>query len=162
MSAVIVTLLLVALSVGLIVIVGTVVKNIVNQKLGQASSCVGSFSNDLTLDNQHTCYNSSANSVEFMVDIGSINLDGIYISITSPAKSETFTINNGTNNSISGLTDYYGDVNVTLPGEDSGVKYIYHWTGSDIPDSIQIAPIINGHQCSSSDSISSLQDCNLF
>jgi FlaG/FlaF family flagellin (archaellin) len=159
-SPIIATLLLIVISIGVIAIVAVVVNNLVNQKIGEASSCFGNF-DKLTLSSKHTCWNSSTQQINFMVNVGDINLSGIRISITSSEKSRAFTIN-GTSQQIQDLMNSTGGNIIGFPQSNSGTKYIYQWSGTDVPDSIEIAPFVGGNLCSSTNSISPITDCNLL
>ncbi|MCL5730238.1 MAG: type IV pilin [Candidatus Pacearchaeota archaeon] len=161
-SAIIGTLLLIVLTIALVAVVWTVVNNMVSQKITQSSACFGNF-NSITLNNQYSCFNSSANKVQFSLNIGDVAVDGVLVSMTGPAGSESVTITN-TPTIIPGLTYLGGSSgqDVQLPGKNAGKTYVYDWTGGGAANSVQIAPIVKGQQCSSSDSISSLDDCNLL
>lgn len=159
-SSIIATLLLVALTVVLVAIVWVVVNGIVNPKIAQSSACFGNY-NLVTLNSQYTCYNSSTNSVKFSLNVGNVNVTGIVVSILNNVQSESFTLTNQSQ-VIANLNLYDGTTSVAAPGPNSGITYIYNWPDSNAPNSIEIAPIINGQQCSSSDSISQISNCNLF
>lgn len=159
-STIIVALLLVVLTIVLVAIVWTVINNLVSKNINKASSCFGNF-DKVSLNAKYTCYNTSSNQVRFSLNIGDIDIDGVLISITSPGMSKSFTIKNSLQ-SIAGLTNYSGGAEVQLPDKNSGITYIYTWSGSDVPNSIEIAPIIKDNQCSSSDSISPIDNCNLL
>jgi len=157
MSAIIVTLLLVALSIGLIAIVWSVVNNLIGGKIHSSSACFGVF-DKVTLNSKYTCYDSSTKKINISITIGDVNPEGVSVSISSPGPQESFTIKNETTE-ISGLVNYDGGSAVKLPGKNSGETYVYSWTGSGVPDSIEISPIISGSNCGASDSISPITSC---
>ena len=158
-SSIIATLLLVVLTIVLVAIIWTVINRMVSQKINQSSACFGNF-DPITINSQYTCYNSSANSVRFSLDVGATKVDGVIVSISSPSKSLSISIN-GSNNQVANLSLYNGTSSVMVPAVNSGVTYIYNWSGSDVPNSIQIAPIVNGQQCGASNPVQ-LDDCQLL
>ncbi len=165
MSAVIVTLILVALSIALIAVVWTVVSNLVNGQIGQAGACFGNF-DKITLNQQYSCYGaSSPEYVQFSIQRGDLGLDSVIVSITGEGGSKTITLTNSSA-SIAKLKPYgsstnFGDA-VALPNKNSGATYVYNWTESYAPTSISISPVIAGSNCGISDSISELSDCRLL
>ena len=160
MSTIIITLLLVVLSIILVVVVWGVVNNTIHQKISSASSCFGNF-DKITLNDKYTCYNSSSSKVQFSINIGDINPNGVVVSISNTEGTKTFTIKSESE-TIQGLTNYNGSTPTSLPGKNSGATYLYSWPFANAPDSIEISPIISGTTCSSSDSISPIANCNLF
>ncbi len=165
MSAVIVTLILVALSIALIAVVWTVVSNIVNGQIGQAGACYGNY-DKITLNHQYSCYGaSSPQYVQFSLKRGDIDLNSVIVSISGEGGSKTVTITSNAT-AIANLKPYgsgnnFGDP-VTLPSKNAGSTYVYNWTESYAPTSIEISPVISGSNCGISDSISALSDCRLL
>lgn len=159
-SGIIATLLLIVLTVVLIAVVWTVVNNLVKDKIGQSSACFGNF-DKITLNDLYSCYDSSSNKMQFSLNIGDIDVESVLVSISSESQSKSFSI---TDESlpVAGLTYYNGSSLVMLPGKNSALTYLYSWSGSDIPDSIEIIPVIDGQQCSVSDSITTIDDCALL
>jgi flagellin-like protein len=159
-SSIIATLLLIVLTIILVAVVWTVVNNFISPKISQSTSCYNAY-NDVTLNNQYSCFNSSSNQVQFSLNIGSTSVSGVLVSISSAGQSKSFTITT-TPQAISNLANYDGSQQISLPGLNSGATYIYSWSGSDVPNSVEVAPLIKGQQCSSSDSIQKLDDCELL
>ncbi|HTZ41858.1 MAG TPA: archaellin/type IV pilin N-terminal domain-containing protein [Candidatus Omnitrophota bacterium] len=158
-STIIATLLLVVLTIILIAIVWVVVNNLVRGKISQSSACFGNF-DKATLDSMYSCYDSNANEMHFSLNIGDISVDSVLVSISSPSRTKTVTITQ-TSQTIPGLSYLNGTTIVKLPDQNSGMTYIYDWNGSDVPDSIQISPTIQGQSCSVSDSITTIDNCLL-
>jgi flagellin-like protein len=159
-SSIIATLLLIVLTIVLVVVVWSVVNNLVRGKISQTSACFGNF-DEVSLNNLYSCYNSTSKSMQFSLNIGNINPEGVLVSISSESQSKSFTITSELQ-SIDNLTYYDKTTPVKLPGKNSGVTYLYGWDASVAPGSIQIAPLIDGQQCSVSDSITSIDDCTLL
>ena len=138
-STIIATLLLVVLTIVLVAVVWTVINNFISPKISQSTSCYNVY-NDITLNNEYSCYNSSSNQVQFSLNIGGSSVDGALVSISGPSQSKSFTITTQTQ-AIQGLSNYPdGSSQVILPGINSGSTYLYSWTGSSAPNSIQVAP----------------------
>lgn len=159
-SSIIATLLMIVLTVVLVVVAWTVVNNLVKDKIGQSSACFGNF-NQVTLNDLYSCYDGSTEEVQFSLVIGDIEVDSVLVSISSPGQSKSFTITNELQD-IAGLTYFGGGTSVKLPAKNSAITYIYDWAGLDDPNSIQVAPIVDGQQCSISDSITTIDSCSLL
>jgi flagellin-like protein len=159
-SSIIATLLLIVLTIVLVVIVWTVVNSLISSKITQSSACFGNF-NTINLNGQYTCFNSSTNNIQFSLNIGGVAADGILVTISSPSQSKTITLTN-TPQLISNLTYYNGTARVALPGENAAMTYYYGWSGSDTPNSVQIAPIMKGQQCATSDTLTTIDNCLLL
>ncbi len=164
MSAVIVTLILVALSIALIAVVWTVVSNLVNGQIGQAGACYGNY-DKITLNHQYSCYMSTdPKYVQFSLKRGDIDLSSVIVSISGEGGLETVTITNSTtdpNVKPYGDNTVYGQT-IALPAKNSGSTYVYNWTESYAPASIEISPTISGSNCGVSDSITELSDCRIL
>jgi flagellin-like protein len=159
-SNIIATLLLIVLTVVLVVIVWTVINSLVNQKITQSSACFGNF-NTINLNGQYTCFNSTTNNLQFSLNIGDIAVDGVLVTISSSSQSKSITLKS-TPQQIPNLVYYNGTSLVALPGENSAMTYYYNWSGSDTPNSVQIAPIIKGQQCATSDTLTTIDNCLLL
>ncbi|MDD5699842.1 MAG: hypothetical protein PHH00_01455 [Candidatus Nanoarchaeia archaeon] len=159
-SSIIATLLLIVLTVILVVVVWTVVNNLVKDKIGQSSACFGNFEK-VTLNDLYSCYNSSSNKMQFSLNIGDIEIESVVVSVSSPGESKSATITN-TLQTVAGVTYLNGATLIKLPGENSAITYLFNWTGSGIPNSVQVAPTIDGQQCSVSDSITTIENCALL
>jgi flagellin-like protein len=159
-SSIIATLLLILLTIVLVAVLWTVVNNFISPKLSQSTSCYKVYS-DVSLNNRYSCHNSNSNQVQFSLSLGGTDVDGVLVSISSSSQSKTFTITTKPQ-AITNLANYDGSSQISLPGLNSGLTYIYNWSGSDIPNSIQVAPIVAGQQCTVSDSIQQLDDCSLL
>lgn len=157
LSTVITTILLIMLVFVLISIIWTVVNNLVTKSLDKAGSCFANFEK-VTLNNKYLCYNSSSGEMMFSINIKEIDVEGVLVSITMSGGSKSYTLINEEQN-IFGLGPYpSGSGNVRLPEKNAGLTYIASGF-SEKPDSIQIAPIINGNQCEVSDSSFEIDVC---
>lgn len=156
LSAVIGTLLILMLLMAVTVIIWTFVNKTVKEKTSSTSSCFDLFEK-VVLNNDYTCYNISADNVQFSVGIADIDVDGIVVAISSESGSKSFTITK-TTQTISGLRTFDGSTSVVVPGKNSGTTYIADGFYEQ-PDSIKIAPIIEENQCEVTDSINNIDIC---
>lgn len=158
-SEIISTVLLVGLVVVAVVVVGIVIRNIVTSESEKTESCFSNY-NEVTINNLYTCYNSS-NFVHISVSVGDLNVDSVLVAISGSGTTKTLEITNETT-TISGLTMYNGSTSVRLPDSNAGLTYIYNLTAGGFagcPDKIEIAPVINGKQCETSDTLSEIDNC---
>jgi len=157
LSAVITTLILIALVIAAIAIVWVTVTNLLTSKLDAAKSCMNVLEK-VEINKLYTCYNDSSNKFQFSINIREITIDEAVVSVSGAGTTKSYTLTNEAQ-SISGLGPYpSGSGNVVLPGKNSGLTYV----SSDfaiIPDSVKIAPTINGNQCEVSDSLLEIYSC---
>jgi len=163
LSGVIVTLILIALALFLVSIVWVVVNDLISERLDEAGSCFGNFE-EITLNSEYTCYSFAEDKVQFSINIGDVDIDSLLVTIHGAGSSESFEIKNDSV-TVEGLCNYTGEAGdpVKLPSKNCGLTYTYDWdSGEDkmnTPEAIEIAPIIGGNQCSTSDSINNIGSC---
>lgn len=163
LSTIVITVILIALSMAAIVLVWGFVNNLVKGQIKSSESCFGNY-DKVQINGQYTCYKRVGTNynLRFSLIIGDIDVDKVIVSISSESAVKSFEITN-TNQTISGLEMYSPeDTNVILPGKNSGLTYNVTTLFSEKIDSIQIAPVINDDLCEVSDSISEIEDCDLF
>ncbi len=168
LSTVIATLILVLLAVVLAGIVWTVVNDVVKKETDYTESCFGIFEK-VTISNDYTCYNLSdyngethdfsVKEFQFGIGITDVEVDELLISVSWPGEVQSFKIP-GNYPYLKYYNGNYGE-DLNLPGEDSGKTYVINVTrlGFEKPDSIEIAPTINNHQCEVSDSLFEIVGC---
>jgi len=159
LSGVITMVLLIGLTVVAVAIVGVVVRNMINNQVESSESCFGNF-NKVTINSLYTCYNNtdSTNKLLFSIKIGDIDVDEVLVAISSAGATSSLRIKNESS-TITDVTNYPGgSSSIQLPNKNGGLTYI-HSGFSSKPDKIEIAPIINGKQCGTSDSLSSIDIC---
>ena len=161
LSAIVATLILVALVMVIVAIVWSVVNNIVKGGVEESEACFGVFEK-VSLNPRYTCYNSSSGEFRFSISIGDINVDEVLVGISAEGSSVTFKISK-TASEINNLVMYPSESsNITLPSKNAGLTYVLNMSGagfSEAPDSISIAPVIKNIQCSESDSINEIESC---
>lgn len=166
LSTVIATVLMILLVTVSMSIVWVFVRGIVSEKTEGTKPCFDvESSQTVTINGYYTCYNSTHGKVQFSIDIGDAQIDGLIVSILVDGNSKSFTLTNQLTY-VPGLVPY-GAIsgNVKLPGKNEGKTYVASgsWivAGSKV-DSIKIAPIIGDKQCEASDSTYTVEDCSLF
>ena len=162
LSTVVATVLLIALVMVATTIVWSSVRKLIRDKTEGAQSCFDiKVSEKVIINEDYTCYNSTDNHVQFSLNIGDVDIEGLVISIESEGSSKGYTLTNSVQN-ISGLVNYPDKSNgVALPSKNSGKTYIA--TGFPEPaDSIIIAPIVLDKTCAPSDEIHQIEDCMVF
>jgi len=158
-SGVIATVIMIALVLAVVGVVWISVSTLVNEQVKDSEACFGNFGK-VTLDKKYTCYNATRNEFQFSINVGDITVDSVLSSVSSASGTKSFDIENTTINNVRTYSGSYGGI-VQAPGKNSGFTYVVNLTGLGIgkPDSISIAPIINGNQCEISDSLSNIGNC---
>jgi len=164
LSAVVTTVILIALVLSAVAIVWGVVTNLVEEELEGADSCINIF-DKVGINGRYTCYDSTEPGnlkFQFSLSLGDIDVDEILFAISDQGSTKSFKISNNAK-AIVGLTNYpSGSSLIVLPKKNAGLTYVYDLSSagfSSRPDSFEIAPIINGKQCGSSDSLTDIPNC---
>ncbi len=157
-SGIVETVIMIALAIALISIVWVVVNNLVQGRLGEAESCFGVF-DKVTINSRYTCYNSSGDELRFSITLGDIdNVEDILVSISGEGATTSFKIKEDA--STTGLVNYPSRTPATeIPNKNQGRTYIYSPV-PDMPDSLEIAPIINGKMCEGPNPVQQFDDCS--
>jgi hypothetical protein len=163
LSAIITTVILIAISMAAVVLVWVFVNNMIKKQINSSESCFGNY-NKITLNPQYTCYDetdSSNYSLRFSLSIGDVKVDKVVVSVSSASAVKSYTITNAAQ-FVNGLKMYPSGISlVNLSEMNGGLTYEAFEFGSKI-DSIKIAPVISGTQCDVSDSIAEIEDCTLM
>ena len=163
LSAVVTTIIMIALVMSVITIVWGVVSNLVEEGLEGSNECVKVF-DKVKINSRYTCYDSS-NQYQFSLSIGDIDVDEVLFAIYSGGSTKSFRISNNIE-IISGVTNYpNGGSSIVLPKKNGGLTYIFNLNSvgfGSSPDSLEIAPTINGRQCDSSDVLRDIPNCDVL
>ncbi|MDO8528712.1 MAG: hypothetical protein Q7S06_02370 [Nanoarchaeota archaeon] len=161
LSTIIVTVLLIGLTIVAVGIVASVVNNLIKGKMLNTEACFGNFGK-VSIDPQYTCFIDkpigTPDEFQFSIFIGDIDVEKIIIGISSAGQTKSYTI-----------PGKYADVrkygaggtyneDLILPGRNAGTTYVVNSFISK-PDSIKIAPVINGQQCDVSDTLVEIDRC---
>jgi hypothetical protein len=157
LSGIITVVIMIALVMAAAGIVWGVVNGTIKKQIESSEACFGNF-DKVTLNRFYTCYDSGDNRAQFSITIGDIDVEEVIIYVASEGTTKSYTLTN-TASSVSGLGPYpLGAGTVVLPGKNSGLTYIA--TGfNEVPNLIQIAPVISGQQCDVSDFVSEVGSC---
>ncbi len=163
LSAIVTTLILVALSMGAMVLIWTVINKMIQRQTGHTEACFGNYEK-VTLNALYTCYTEIGidnYEVRFSLKIGDIsNVEKVIVGLSSASAVKSYQITN-TEQLLEGLAPYpAGTGNVKLPEPNAGLSYVTSMTSK--PDLINIQPVINGETCEMSDSLSEIENCNLI
>lgn len=162
LSAIVITVILIALSMAAIVLVWVFINKVIKEEIKSSESCFGNF-DKIKINRQYTCYEQDGldYNLRFSLIIEDVQVDKVIVSVSSESAVKSYGITN-TPQSIAGLTMYpSGITNVNLSGPNGGLTYKATGFGSKI-DLIKIAPVIGGSLCEVSDSLSEIEDCILI
>jgi hypothetical protein len=162
LSAVVTTLIIIALSLVAVVSVWGFISNFVNKQIEGSSSCFGSY-DKITINRRYTCYekiNDNEYNVIFSLNIGDIDVENIKVSITSEKENKVYDITDFSQ-TINGLTMYPSEeTQIILPEKKASRAYKATGFTGEI-ERIQIAPTINGNFCDVSDKVESVGKCSI-
>lgn len=157
-SQVITTVILIALAIVLVGAVWTAINGFVRENLDDANTCREVFEK-VTLNNDYTCYNSTAGQVQLSINRGDIEIDGVVISLLYDEYSKVYTL---TNSSYpDGNVTYYpsgSSTDVKIPSKESGRTYFINEI-TEKPEKIEISPKIGDRTCDVTDSVSTILSC---
>lgn len=156
-STVVATVIVIALTVVVGGIVWGIVSNLVEDELTEGEACFGVL-DQVQLNNDYTCYNSTSDKVQFSISVGDIDIDAVLVSVSFAGTSKSETLNK-TAQTFEEIKNYpSGSNGVKIPDKNAGLTYFYEGITS-IPSSISIVPIIKNEKCGSSDTIHQVDDC---
>lgn len=159
-SAIIASVLLIAIVLVIGGIVWGVVTNLVSNQLEESGNCLEAF-NKLEINNQYTCYNASSQELLVSVSVKDIDLNEMLISVSGSGVGNSYTI---TPSGASGgnIDSWPVAGNPIIPERDSIRTYIISGDFQTKPDSISLIPIVKGTQCDKSDTLSQIDSCSLL
>lgn len=154
-SDIIITILMVGLVLVAAGVIFGVVNGIIKSKVKSSEACFGNF-DKITINRLNTCYDTATHYFRFSVEVGEINnVEKIIVSVGGTR----FDLGNSTINNVAnfGSTGFGTDI-ITIPGKEEAKTYITN-SFSAKPNSMKIAPVLNGEQCEVSDSLNEIADC---
>ena len=156
LSTIIVTVLLIGLTIVAVGIVWTVVNSMIKGKIANTEACFGNFGK-VAINPQYTCYKTASGEFQFSLSIGDIDVEEIIVGISSVGDTKSYTIPGTYADVKKFVAGTYGEA-LVLPGKNAGTTYVTNAFSSK-PDSVKIAPVINGQQCDVSDILSEIDAC---
>ena len=163
LSAVVTTVLLIALVMAVVAVVWTIVNNTIKGQIESTSSCFGNY-NKVTLNGLYTCYDALTDTVQFSVNVEDLDVGAIIVGVASAGATKSYTLLPSPGGTVSGLANYgstgFGTDTIIAPSENSGLSYVANGFTS-APDKIELAVVINEQQCEVSDVITGIGSCAL-
>lgn len=160
-SAVIATVLLIGLTVFAVAIVWGIINTFIGDEIDRGDACFGIFG-EVSIHDPFTCYNGSSNELEFSIRVGDIEVEEILVRISGNESSVNFKLTEE-GSEIDNLEMYDRNNTVVSPGKNSILTYRFNIDNSGIKEerlrSMEIAPLIDGVQCETSDSKSNFASC---
>ena len=156
LSGVVSAMIMIALVMAAGVIIWVFVNSLIGDRLEETESCYQIYEK-ITINNDYTCYDFGEKEVWISIKVGDIDVDGILVGVSGEGSSSSFTLLKD-EISITGVNDYSTGSNlVSVPEKNSGKTYVLKF--GTLPESIEIAPIVNGKQCDISDSVYEIYYC---
>jgi len=157
LSEVVTTVIIVAITVAIGGFVWTVVSNLVGEQLEEGEACFGVL-DQVKLNRDYTCYNTTSNRMQFSLTVGDIEIDGILVSVSYGGESKSVTLTKE-NQTLEDVTNYpNGNDEVKIPNKNAGQTYFFEGINTE-PISIGIIPIIRNQQCGSADILREIDSC---
>ena len=128
LSAVISTVILIALVITTIAIVWVVVKKLVDDQL-PTNSCLKH--NVVLLDSEYTCFNGSSTEIQFKVEIKDVEVDKLVVFMSDIASTKSFVIPGGPYAYVKNYDGTYGG-NIVLPEKNAGLTYVVNLDDPDV------------------------------
>ena len=161
LSAIVATVILIALTIVIVAIIWASVSDLVNTGTEEAESCFNLFEK-VSFERKYTCYNSAAGEAQFSIKIGDLDIDEVLVGIATNTTGKSFSILRG-GSEITGLRMYDGgNSNITIPGRESGETYIIDMAAAGlegVPVRAEIIPVVGGTQCEVIDTVQDFGAC---
>jgi hypothetical protein len=160
LSAIVTTVILIALSMAALALVWGFINNFINERIDSNQACFGNL-DKVKINGQYTCYEAVAGgkfNLRFSLSVGDVDVEKITVLVTSEGNTKNYVITNE-NQIVTGVTRYpSGEAQIIVPGKNSGMSYLATGFDSEM-DSIDIAPTIDGTLCEISDSFAEIYNC---
>ncbi len=156
LSTIIVTVLLIGLTIVAVGLVAVTVNNLIKGKMSKTEACFGNFGK-VSINPQYTCYTNTGNLFQFSLSIEDIDVEKVVIGISSAGQTKSYTLP-GTYADVKNYTSGTYNTKLSLPEKNAGTTYVTNFFTSK-PDSVKIAPVINGQQCDVSDTMYEIDSC---
>lgn len=158
LSGVVSAMIMIALVMAAGVLIWIFSSNLVNKNLEEAESCFKIY-DKVTINGDYTCYDWANKEILISIKVADIEIGGILVGVSGEGNSGSFVLGNNPapiQNVKPYLSETYGEA-VSAPGKNSGKTYVMRF--NSIPESIEIAPIVNGKQCDVSDAVYNVYQC---
>lgn len=167
MSAVVTTVILVALSLAAVVMVWGVVQGIINDATRDIESCSDVFGK-IEINKRFTCYNATSNELRLNMELSDIEVNKLIVSFTGQGgEGGSMELMDGLKKPY--LREYSGNYSeeVKLPQKYGKTTYVLNISDSNAPISsnpskIEVSAEIKGKNCGKLDDVYSIEYCSLL
>lgn len=153
-----------------------VASNLIFDNTQKAEKCGSDIIDKITINGAYTCHNRGVDPVianpyaliqgetSISINVKDVTIEKIFIVISKAGESKTLELVGGIPNpNVKNLGAGY-NVNIILPGKNSGKTYIIKpgtitIANTEVPDSIAVIPVIGGEQCGTSDQLNEIPTC---
>ena len=144
MSAVIAMMMLIFIVVAATVIIWKVLNKTVDDALEESKSCYDLIGK-ITVNSEYTCYDGTSEEMHVSVEVGDINIDGLFIVIANEDSAVSFELTNELA-TVPNLLSYTRSDQVKAPNKNAGSTYIAT-NIVEFPISIELAPMVGDNLC---------------
>lgn len=159
-SAVITTVIMVALSIALIAILWVFIQGLIEDRIGESEACFGIL-DKVKFNGKYTCYDSSLGELKFLVSVQDVKVDKLIISIQGPKMEKRIELSNTKNYTYVGNSSGIYETDISAPEENSAENYYVNLTALEMekPDALSVIPIVEGYSCPESHSLKIIDVC---
>ncbi|MBU1129196.1 MAG: hypothetical protein KJ949_01030 [Nanoarchaeota archaeon] len=159
LSAVITTLIMIALVIVLITIVWVAVDRMTRGAIEGSESCFD-IAGKASINNVYTCFDSTNSRFQFSVNLGDVEPDAVLVTVSTIGTTKSYEIkSDSSSNYTAGVFNYDGTYPLTGLEKNSGQTYYTLEFDSEAPDSVELFLKFGEKQCSVSDALYEISDC---
>ncbi len=159
-SAVITTVIMVALSIALIAIMWVFIQGLIEDRIGESEACLGIL-DKVKFNGKYTCYDSNKGELKFLVSTQDIEVDKLIIGIEGPKMEKRIELSDSKNYTYVGNSSQVYETDISAPKENSAKNYYVNLTDLDMekPDRLVVIPVVEGYNCPESNSLNDIDVC---
>jgi len=157
LSGFITVLIMIIIVIVGVAIIWKVINKTVEENLEGAQTCY-EILGKVEFNSEYTCYFDDDEKMQFSINVGDGEVDGLLISISDGESSTSFTITNEFQ-TIENLEGFGGYTQVKTPGKNSGLTYVASGILNK-PVKLDVVPIIDGETCSTGDTFTDIYNCS--
>ncbi|MBU4308297.1 MAG: hypothetical protein KJ566_00675 [Nanoarchaeota archaeon] len=164
LSAVITTLIMIALVIVLITIVWVAVDRMTRGAIEGSESCFD-IAGKASINNVYTCWTERTgvgefDELQFSVGLGDISPDSVLVTVSTVSMTKSYTIDGTIVTNVKNHDDTSYGTALTALTANSGQTYITKdFDGKGKPDSVELFLKFGEKQCSVSDALYEISDC---
>ena len=155
-SAVIALMMLILFALLIAGIIWNVLNKTIDEELSEAKSCYDLLGK-IVFNSEYICYDSSGEKMHISVEVGDIEIDGLFMVLSHEYSSDIFELTNNWE-IIENLRNYNGTSETKVPNKNSGLTYIAS-NVAEMPLSIGLTPVLNGNRCAG-DIFTNIERCS--